>query len=160
MGALIKWDDIVLRYKEAEKARDAKITEASYILPAEGELNGWLCNGFAVPFSLTNITAKDLAIDLAFLKIGVMKIKDRNEFKKCLQERLLRIRNGQECMMVESSNGFIAPIAADTARQSWSDTQDFHPTFGHGEFPCFEVSSDQKRDERFDRGQFNEFGNC
>lgn len=156
MGAIIKWDDVVIRYREAEKARDSKDADRAYILPAEVELNGWLCTGFAVPFSSTNLTAKDLAIDLAFLRIGVMKIKDRNTFMKSMQERLKRIRSGIECMMVESSNGFITPISADQSRQAWSDTQDFHPTHGHGPFREFEVSSEQLREERIDRGDFTQ----
>ncbi len=153
--SFIQWDVVVKRYTQAARVnRGAEELRDSFIDPAEAELNGRLSGYFTVPFSGTNLTAVDLAIDLTFARMGVMKAKDLTTFITGIDTRIERIKLGKQAMMVSSSNNTVNPVVASDKEGAWSDTKEFHPTFGHGSVEEFIVSSAQVRDERNARGEF------
>lgn len=138
---LITWDDVITRYGDIARNGDAVAISSHYLLYAENELNSRLAPYYTTPFSSNNITAIDLAIDLAYYRLArpsenALKVYEDAEM------RIGRLIKGEEAMI--DSSGETLGYVADTI---WSSTQDYHPTFGMGDIEYFAVSSQQVMDE-------------
>ncbi len=155
MPEFTNWADVIGRYKQLDSlAGGAKEVTSHYILPAEYELEGRLAGVFTVPFSLTNVTAKDLVIDMVRVRAGIGKEKDLQVIKDSIDERIKRLIMGEDVMMVTSDNGTVAGIRGNVGGTVWMSNEDYHPTFGHGDTKEFITDSSQLEDERNARGVF------
>ena len=82
MGRYCTSSDCIARYNRLSKIDSAQTEiDSHFISFAENELDGLLSPKFTVPFSSNNVTAKDLAIDLTYLRAGNLKFEERNSFK-------------------------------------------------------------------------------
>ena len=152
---IITWDQVVGRYSSlVALGAGAADVGSHYIVPAQQELESRLAGFFTVPFSTTNMTAQDLVIDMVRVRAAIGKEKDINTFADRLEARIGRLKDGTDFMLVSSSDGSTNPVQANVGGTVWSTTQDFHPTFGHGDFIDFKTDSSQVRGEAEDRGEF------
>lgn len=153
MEDYVLWDDVILRYSHLDQlgGGSEKVKE-TYITPAEHELHGRLSSRYTVPFSSTNITAKDLVIELVRIRAGLGKERRMEKVVEAFDLRIARLISGAETMMISSSNGNIASITPDAGNAVWASNADYHPTFGHGDERDFVVSSQMLQDEQDERG--------
>lgn len=152
---IVKWDEVVGRHKALEGlGAGADDVNSHWILPAQYELESRLAGFFTIPFSTTNLTAKDLVIDMVRVRAAVGKEKDTKPIADRLDARIDALKSGADQMLVSSSDGSINSIQANVGGTVWSTTEDYHATFGHGDFIDFRTDSSQVRDEADDRGDF------
>jgi hypothetical protein len=148
MGRYVNSADLFIRYPELIRVNSTTAIESSYVWYAENELDGLMASHFTVPFSSNNITARDLANDFTYLKANNFKAEDRERFREELFERVKRLKDGVERMVL--SDGTTIDSVGETI---WSTSQDYPPTFGVDGVEHFVVSSDQITDERNARGE-------
>lgn len=147
MGRYIAWSDVTARYARLTTlANSSAALQDSFIQGAESEVDGRLARAFTPPFSDNNATVKDLAIDVTFLKTGVLNAEEYERMLTRIDKRFERLINGTEVMATTSGD----LLAGDVA-QAWSNTQDFHPAFGYLEPQEQGFDQDQLEDEASDR---------
>jgi hypothetical protein len=160
MGYVISsWTELTLRYPELNRisavsspaaVNSAAIADAqsAIIANAEAYIHSRLASGFSTPFSNTNYTAKDLVIDAAYVQniLSKQAVKGKT-VNDSLELRITALLNGQS-QMVDVA-GTVVPAVGDPA---WSNTQDYHPTFGMGDSVVLAVDSQQLIDENNTRG--------
>jgi len=144
----IEWDDVVSRYASVNRVGGAEEVSSAHIVYAESELNGRLSPKFTVPFSSNNFTAKDLSIEMTYVRIGNLNIEDRETLQKSIDDRIQRLLDGEENMM--DTDG--AVLQQSVGGTLWSSSQDYVPTFGHGDTTDFEVDPNLVLDEEAKRG--------
>ena len=88
MGRYIDWPDVVDRYQTIASVGDTKEVGSAYIQYAEAEVDARLACAYTVPFSNNNLTAKDLAIDITFLKVSRTRDKTYDKVKVSVDERI------------------------------------------------------------------------
>ena len=143
MGLYINWDDIAARYPSIIRVGGAEDVSSAHIIYAENELNGRLAPKFTVPFSDNNLTAKDLSVEMTYLRIGNLNIDNKTELSESIDARIARLIAGEE-NMVDSGGNVVEQTVGGTL---WSNTQNYTPTFGHGHVENFEVDQDKINDE-------------
>jgi hypothetical protein len=146
MGQYCEWDDVHNRYKAIAKIGDAAEVESAYIYYAENELNSLLGDRFSIPFSSNNITAKDLSIELTYIRMGICKLEDAKQKREMLMAKIDRLRNGTESML--NDDGTTLTTVGDTV---WCSDSEYHHTFGHGRIEDFHVDSSQVYSEEEER---------
>lgn len=134
----IGWDDVMLRYPSIADVGGSKEVGSAHIQYAENELNGRLAPKFTIPFSSNNQTAKDLSIEMTYLRIGNFNTKEREALKTSIDERIVRLLDGDENMVDDTGN----TIQQSVGGTVWSNTKDYTPTFGFGDTEDFEVDPD------------------
>jgi hypothetical protein len=148
MGRYCTVDDVRGRYSEIETA--SKFDVISYHLQyAEMDLDGYLSPFFATPFSSNNLSAKDLAIDLTYIRVANLKTDERDGLRKEIMERLRMYQTGQMQMVTTSGTAI-----GGGESQAWSTTQNYNPIFGMGNTIDFIVDSSQVYNEAIARGDF------
>lgn len=146
MGRYITIADLKGKHKNVERHLDPQI-ESYYIYYAEYKLDSLLGRCFTVPFSSNNITAKELAMDIAYADMGILSNKDNAEFTKSIMARIDDIKSGVSPMVTTSSD----TTFASGGDEAWSTTMDYHPTFGMANYMHLDVSSQQLIDENDER---------
>ncbi len=147
MSDLINWKNVVDRYPEIERVGGASEVGSLYIEYAERELESYLAGYYTVPFSDNNLTAKDLSIDLTYLRLANLKSEARKEFRDEVMERIEKLKLGNASMMTSSGDQL-----QSVGEVVYSNTKDYHPIFGVGDTLDFAVDSNQIADEDADRG--------
>jgi hypothetical protein len=104
MGRYIDWGDVVDRHPMLSNVGDATKMEATHIAPAENEVDARLAGVFTTPFSVNNATAKDLSIQLVYLRAGYLKDENWTIFKDYIDERFERLLSGAEAMLTSSGD--------------------------------------------------------
>ncbi|MCK5609654.1 hypothetical protein KAR91_47715 [Candidatus Pacearchaeota archaeon] len=138
MSNYIKWDDIVIRYPSINNVGGASEVGSAWIGAIERQVEGLLAPQYTAPFSSNNETVKDLCIELAYIRIGNLKIEEAKDMREAFMDRIERIKGGSESLMT-SSGGAIGQVG-DTI---WSSTADYHPIFDLGETLDMVVDSSQ-----------------
>lgn len=153
-AVVISWPDVTGRYEELEKLRNATSPEVQDRLMtlAEASIHGRLSNGFTVPFSSNNFTARDLCIDELYVQNMMTKQPEkakavRDSLDKRIEQLLLGNAN-----MIDSGGAVLLSLVSDTV---WSNTSGYAPTFGVGDIVDARVSSAQLYDEAQARGDYN-----
>lgn len=124
----VLWDDLVARYNRVADVGGAKQVNSAYLVYAEAELNSLLGSCFTVPFSDNNLTAKDLVIDLAYLRVLSFKAdKMSDKFEKRIMDRIDGLKKGDIGMTLV--DGTIIFSSGGAAGSAVSSTQDFTPAF-------------------------------
>lgn len=142
VGRYIDWGDVVGKYPQAGRSSVDAVQASSYhIAFAENMVDGLLAPNFSIPFSHTNLTVKELCIDAAFMKLGVMKDSGYEKIKEDFDARIKRLNSGMEFMIVSSTNGNISAVEKTVV--AWSNTKDYSPTFNMLPIEYQEVSSSQ-----------------
>lgn len=144
--AFVTWKDVVDRYPAIATKGSSKSVESSYLYFAENQVNGMFAENFTVPFSSNNITAKDLAIDVTYLRIGIPNVTDTEKLMKMLDHRVKMLNNGTYKMMLDDGTSLVT--LGDVV---YSSDADFHKTFGHGDVEDFFPDSSQIYDEDQER---------
>lgn len=144
VGRYIDWGDVVAMYPQVGRSDIANVN-SYHITFAEAEVDGLLAGHFSVPFSHTNLTVKELAIDAAYMRLGIARDKGYDDIKERFDNRIKRLVSGSEMMLVSSSNGYIATV--DRTSVAWSSTEDYSPTFNMLPIEYQEVSSTQLQAE-------------
>jgi len=102
---------------------------ASHYLPfASARLDSMLAPFFTVPFSSNNVTARDLAVDLAYLLVLQRSREkgDGEELRSRTMERIQALAEGREAMLTDSGQ----PIyAASQGGVVWSNTARYRTIF-------------------------------
>lgn len=152
------WSQATLRYPELDKLAAVSSTSVSsaqilanqvdLIALAEAQVHGRLAARYTVPFSLTNLVARDLAIDTLF----VQNIQSREPAKAkiindSLEARYKSLLSGEAAMTLADGTALL--MIGETA---WSSTMDYHPVFGMGDVAGMAVGSSQLIDEDAERG--------
>jgi len=122
--AYASFDEFSARYPT--RLAEAEVT-SHFLAPAAQRLEAMLAGWFSVPFSGNNLTAKDLAIDLAQLLL-LQRSKDLRDWQSLaahLERRVMDLREGREAMMTASGEA----IHRLPHGSVWSSTQDFKPIF-------------------------------
>jgi len=142
MGRYIEWDDVIHRYANAERSGGASEVGSAFIAYAEAELDGMMTGFYSVPFSSNNLTAKDLSIDLTYLRIATFKDKQRKQFKDEIDKRINDLRVGNSSMLTTSGD-----VLNSVGEVAYSNTMNYEPVFGMGNVEDFHVDSGQLYDE-------------
>jgi len=116
-----------------------------HLLFASARLDSLLAPYFSVPFSANNATARDLAIDLAYLLI-LQRTKapaDAAPLSAAVEGRLAALAERRAAMMTDSGEA----LFADSARQEvWSDTSGARPVFDLGDPAAQRLDPARRRD--------------
>lgn len=146
--AIISWADVNARYPETAKIADATQADSSWVLYGIAELESKLSANYATPFSLNNLTAKDLAIDLVYAKVYRYKDPKKAEAViKYTDSQIAKLNNGQMAMITTSGDVLISVGGA-----VYSTTENYHPVFGVSPTEWSVVSSTEVIDEDTARG--------
>lgn len=138
MGRYINWDDVVIRYPSIDNIGGAAEVGSAWIGAVEAQLDGMLSPQFSVPFSSNNETIKDLAIELAYTRMGNLKVDESKDMREMFMERINRLKTGMESMI--TSSGDLVGLVGDTV---YSSTQNFNPVFELDAVTEWEIDSSQ-----------------
>lgn len=138
MGSYAVWGDVVDRHSMLGNVGDSTKMEATHIQPAENEVNARLASAYTVPFSSNNITAKDLTIQLVFLRTGHLKDDNWANFKTYVDERFDRLLDGSEAMLTTSGD----VLSSQDATQAYHTHSGYKPVFDLGPVERQEVDQD------------------
>jgi len=141
MGKYIDWDDIVIRYPAIDNVGGASEIGSAWLGAVENQVEGMLATAYTVPFSNNNETMKDLCIELAYLRIGNLKIDESKTLKENFMERIKRLTSGGEAMI--DSSGEVIGRVGDTI---YSTTSGYKPIFDLGEVEKWETDPNQVSD--------------
>ena len=148
---LITWKDVNDRYPETAKIADATQADSAHVAYAVAEIEGRLSPRFTVPFSLNNLTARDLAIDATAARLYRYRDTEKAEsIENHLAERIAALLTGAADMI--TADGTV--IDAGIADLIYSTTENYHPVFGMSPPELSVVNSAQIIDEEADRGRF------
>lgn len=146
--SLINWKDVNEAYPESAKLADATQADSVHVYFAVSELESRMAQRFTVPFSINNLTAKDLAIDLTMMRLFKYKEpKKYDSLKKAVDERIAALFSGLQSMVL--ADGTTLQSVGGTV---YSTTEDYHPVFGMSPIELSVVDSQQINDEETDRG--------
>lgn len=141
--ALITWEDVQRKY--AELGTSTKLDERevdTYHIPyAVAELESRLSSVFATPFTEDNLTAKDLIVDLTYLRIGLGKFEKAELVQKRVDKLIADLISGEAAMVYEDGT------IVRTTRLAGSTHEDYSLTFGIGDIRDAEVSELWVEDE-------------
>jgi hypothetical protein len=140
MGRYVDWDFLATRYPHVERAAGADTVNSYHVPYAEAELDGRLASRYTVPFSSDNLTAKEIAADLVYLRLGLLKSEDRDAVRQEVDARISRLLRGDEVMA--SVGDTIQP----SGEAVWSDNQGYSPMFDVDDPQNWEVSSERLDD--------------
>lgn len=141
--ALITWEDVVAKYPEIEQGgvTDATKINSLHIPFAEARLTAALGTQFGTPFTRSNLTAIDIAVDLTYVRVGWNKLDKAQKVKDDVEAQIAALQRGDSAMaMVDGTLLFFQGGA-------WSSDIDYPFTFGHGDIEDFKVSEQQLQDE-------------
>lgn len=150
MGRYITWSgDVLARYPGLATISDSYAAQDSaFVFYAESELDGRLAGWFATPFSGNNLTARDLAIDLTYLKAVQPNDEARTApVRQRLEAAIADLIEGRATMVTDSGDAL-----ASAGEPVYSTTMGYHPVFGMGGAEAFAVDSQQLLDEARERG--------
>lgn len=142
MGRYINWADVTNRYPNAGNNTASEEVADAHIRYAEAEVDGRLASYYTAPFSSNNLTAKDLAIDLTYLRMGIARTKGADELRKSIDLRFKDLREGMSYMVTTSGD-----LVQRGGVPVWGSHQDYHPVYGMGPIESFVVDSSQVIDE-------------
>ena len=142
MSRYINWNDVVDRYRSVSD-KDATVVGSSFIPFAETEVDGRLAAKYSTPFSSNNLTVKDLCIDLVYIKVGNLNIKETEKLQAQVNSKVARLLNGEEIMITSSGDQIVPGVSGGL----WSSTGSYHPVFGMGDVTDFVVDSSRLVDE-------------
>jgi len=146
MGRYITWADIAARYPEIAKVGGSVEVGSAHIPFAEAEVDGLLAGVYTTPFSSNNLTARDLSIDVAYLRSNALRDPDRVQPIVDRVDRMITdLRSGRMSMVTASGDTLYGSGAPGATM--WSTTMGYHPVFGADETEMFTVDSAQILDE-------------
>lgn len=146
---LINWNDVNIRYPETVKLADATQADSSWVPYAIRELEARLSTSYTVPFSINNMTAKDLAIDLTYAKVYRYKDNEKAEsISKYVSDQIADLIGGKMSMITDTGEVILGSIGV-----MYSTTENYHPVFGMSPTEYSIVSSQQIWDEEDARGR-------
>lgn len=152
-GKVISWSNVLARYDELSKLPNVSSTSVQddLIGMAEAGIHGRLASRFSTPFSTSNITARDLMVDMLYIQVNATRQPDKIKvLQEHLDGRIKALLTGQGDMV--DANGVVAAVmVGDTV---WSSSQNYSPVFGLGDVALAQVSSTQLTDEATARGEF------
>lgn len=141
--AIINWKDVTTRYPEiGTMNKGSEEVNEAHIPYAVAELESRLGVRYAVPFESTNLTARDLAIDITYIKLARGNSEKVTEVKEHVDELIEALLSGEATMLDES--GVVVPM--DSTGIS-STTENYVPTFGIGGPLLAEVDCTRVEDE-------------
>ena len=134
MGRYCDWEDVIARYNNLSTKTSGDDAEAHAIPLAEAELDSRLAPAYTVPFSNNNQTAKDLSIDLTYLKMTAAQSTDaRTQIHDMVMARIDSLVDGNASMLVLTDSDTVVPLQSLLDDGSaWSTTQTCTPIFNKG----------------------------
>lgn len=146
MGRYCTVTQVVARYRKvADVVSYPGAVDSHYIYFAESQLDARLGPYYTVPFSSNNVTATDLAIDLAYAKtVQYNDPKKYDAVQKHIDRRIDDLIVGTTAMNTTSGDLL---YATGRGSEAWSSTEDYHSAFGVGDERIFHPDSDQLYDE-------------
>lgn len=121
-GRYITYDDVVIRYPTFASIGDAVLAASHYISYAEAEVDARLGAAFSPPFDRSNLTVRDLAVDISYLRSIRGKTEEYDALKKSIDERIAALNAGTMVMIASGA-------VLDPPSGAWSNTQNYHPIF-------------------------------
>lgn len=143
---IVTYDEIESRFSRVGDYGETVVT-SHFLLYAENQVNGLLAGHFTVPFSSNNLTAKDLVIELTYMRCADLKVSELEKRQDMFAQRIEALRNGDEVMLTSSGDTM---VAGGTLIPT-STTQNYTPVFGLSDIELSEVDPDQIEDEEDDR---------
>lgn len=153
MSVIITWPDVVARYPEMDKLPSGTSPEiqANLILMAEASVHSKLSSRYSVPFSSSNYTARDLAIDTLYVQNQLSRQPEKAQaVQDSLDARIKALLSG-EAQMITAAGAVASTMVGDTI---WSSSQNYPPVFGMSDIEHSIVSSEQVYDENAARGEY------
>jgi hypothetical protein len=136
--------DVTDRYPRVmTDSRAASLLDATYVVPAEAELDSRLAPSFTTPFSSNNWTVKDIVIDMTLIKMGMFKDGvQRKELLDSIDKRINGLLDGT-IFMVDSGGNTLLSASSGVI----NTTADYHPVFGMGGIEDMRVDETRVEDE-------------
>ena len=105
MGRYIDTADLVERYREVGKEIGFEEVSSAYIYYAEHDVDMHLGAVYTAPFSSNNLTAKDLSIDFAYVRMSRRaRPKDAEAIHSALMKTIEKLTNGTLSMVTTSGD--------------------------------------------------------
>ena len=144
--AYAEWDDVVGRYRELAKVGGDTEVGSYHIAAAENDLNTMFAGHFTLPFSSNNTTIKFMTVDLTYIKYFENNDPARAETKRNALSGLIEmIKSGKAGMIADDGTVMYSDLIGGTT--VYSNTKDYHPTFGIGPIEHMSIDSSQLYDE-------------
>jgi len=124
MAKYINWKDAVIRYPSLSTVGGASEVGSTWIGHVEAQIEGMLSSSYTIPFSNNNETVKDLAVELLYIRVGNLKVKEAKSMREDFMSRIKNIKSGNESMI--TSSGKVVPMVGDTI---YSSTSAYSPIF-------------------------------
>lgn len=147
MGRYINWEDVTTRYREFSTVSGAVEAGSFFIVYAEGMVDSLLATHYVTPFSNNNITVKDIAIDIAYIKSARLKSEEETRLKDGVMDIIMKLRMGEISMVDEAG-----VVLQQHGGSVYTNTGSYNSSFGIGDWQDFLPSSMQMWDEQIDRG--------
>lgn len=152
LGLIIQtWDEVTARYPELGKLPAAASPEVQTRLVqyAEGMVHSRLAQNFSTPFSLNNLTAKDLVIDMLYVQnVRTKQMNKGKTMDAILEDKFKMLCNG-EMNMVSVAGTIVQQATGDPV---FSTTMHYHPVFGLSDSIMLAIDSAQLINENNARG--------
>lgn len=134
MGRYCTAEQVAGRYRKVSDVRSyPAAVESWFIAFAEARLDSRLAETFTVPFSSNNVTAQDLAIDLTYQTIiQYDDTKKADLIEGSVNKRIDDLILGKAPMVLADGT-----TITSEGNDSWSNTEDYHSSFGMGDFETF-----------------------
>ena len=130
MGRYVTWSgDVLGRYPKLSRVdSDATRADSYYVAPAEYELDGMLGTRFSTPFSSNNMTARDIVVDLVFLRArSTQDKKESARLKEAVEDSIEALIAGRKHMITDAGD-----VLSTAGGAAWSNTKGDTPIFGFG----------------------------
>lgn len=144
MGRYIDWEDVIDRYPSLHTLGGADELSSSYIVYAEGAVDGLLGNYYTVPFSNNVMQVKDLAIDFCYWRAGRHKLEDAATVKSDFYTSIKMINEGKVVLVDDDGN----LVGGRKAVGPVSTTQSYHSSFGMNTPDEWHIDEDNISDDR------------
>lgn len=148
MGKVIEWADVLVRYPELDKLPTIGAVSDNVIASAEARVHSRLASRYTVPFSSNNLAAADLVIDMVYIQTQMTRQPEKaTALREDVDSRISALLDGTSQMALD--DGTVLAAVGDTV---WSNTGDYHPTFGMSDPIVQEIDSAMLIAENYDRG--------
>lgn len=147
MALDIAWEDVQRKYPELGTSNRLDERELTlYHIPyGIAELESRLSSVFATPFDGNNLTAKDLSIDLIYLRIGLGKFEKADLVRERVDKLIADLIAGEAAMVYDDGT------TVRTTRLPGATHEGYSQTFGMGDIRDAEVSETWVAEEEAER---------
>lgn len=123
---IINWNDVIKKYPELGTSvkLDAEEVNKYHVPYAVAELESLLGGVFSAPFAATNRTARDLSVDLCFVRLTLGKLEKANAVWDKVMKMIEMLKSGDAVMLDDDGS-----VIHSGEGMPWSSDLRLRPVF-------------------------------